>query len=95
LSILWDGSDISWRPSTAYFKEASGRTPLGQGLEIFGPNQSFFGTPNACFFYITLDCVIDLPSDHPLLFLPDPNHCGIFVRFETKVTELAGCGNEV
>jgi len=91
LSILWDGSDISWGPSAAYFKEASGRTPLGQGPEIFRPNQSFYGTPDARFFYITLNSVIDLilgiPPDHHLL--TDPNHRGISVGFATD------CGNEI
>ena len=38
LSLLWDGSDISWGSSAAHIKEASGRTPSGQGLEIFRPN---------------------------------------------------------
>jgi hypothetical protein len=102
LSILWDGSDISWGPSAAYFKEASGRTSLGQGPEIFRPDQSFNGTPNARFFYITLNCVIDLilgiPPDHPLFcahLLTDANHRGISVRFATKVTEPTDCSNEI
>jgi len=99
---LWDGSDISWGPSAAYFKEASGRTSIGQGPEIFRPNQSFDGTPNACFFYITPKCVFDIilgtPPDQPLCcahLLTDNNHGGISVGFATKDTEPKDCGNEI